>query len=267
MELKRGFFFSLISLLLLIGLFFLAQPRMFESTIVIEQTNQDRILFTNAIIQNFEYGYLTRAVESQTAVVLEAIAGYRNSTGVLYSSREDLETDFAEGLLVGTFEDGTEQLSDYLPASYLSAQRSLAHLLDLYANASGQNYNIRFDFSDDPDDYSVRLFQDDITGPWRVGVEVSLSYNVTPGMPVLSSSGEDIATWRLNRTITTYASIRDVRDPYLYVRSGGAIEAPIREYFVARWPLHAFITYVENGYYIETNASMSMLGRYYDSLE
>ena len=268
MELKRGFFFSLISLLLLIGLFFLAQPRPYESTIVLEQTHQERILFTNSIIQSFEQGYLTRAIESQSVIVLEAIAGYREAEhSGLYTSREELESDFAEGLIAGTFDDGSYEASTYLPTDLSGAQRSLATLLDLYANASGQNFNIRFDFSERPEDYEVRLFQDELTGPWQVGVELTLAYNVTPGLPSRTDVSQEIAVWRLNRTVTTYVNIRGVRDPYLYVRSGGDIEAPIQEFFTERWNRPAFITYVESGRYFPTNRSMSLLGRYYDSME
>lgn len=255
----------MISLLLLIGLFFLAQPRMYESTLMVERTSQERIFFTNNAIQNFEQGFLSRAIESQTIIVLEAISEHLNETGSLYTSREALERNFTYTLITGQIE-GTD-VKDMLPTEFERASRSLVHLLELYANASGQNHNINFTFSDDPDHYRVRLFQDDLTGPWQVGVELTIAYNVTPGLPALGTPGQEIATWTLNRTITTYANIRGVRDPYLYVRSEGNIQAPINEFFTERWNRGAFIAFVDSGRYYPTNASMSLLGRYYNSME
>jgi len=265
MELKRGFFFSMISLLLLIGLFFLAQPRIYESTLMIERTSQERIFFTNNAIQNFEQGFLSRALESQTIIVLEAITEHLNTTGSLYTSREELEANFTNALITGDI--GGTDVKALLPVEFENASRSLAQLLELYANASGQNHNLNFSFSDDPDDYAVRLFQDDLTGPWQVGVEITIAYNVTPGLPVLASPGEEIARWTLNRSVITYANIRGVRDPYLYVRSEGTIQAPITEFFTERWNRNAFEMFVDSGGYYPTNASMSLLGRYYDSME
>lgn len=261
---RRAFFFSFISLMILLGLFFLAEPRPYEATVTRVQANQDRIAFTNAIIQDFEQAYLSEAVQSQSVIVFQALSGYLESRGSLFTSAAQLESNFTEGLINGTFDGGKVSVASELPAGYGGAQRDLIKLLGAYANASGQNYNLRFSFAQNPSDYKVKLYQDNGTGPWQVAVELSIPYNVTPG---ISIDGKQIANWTLNHSIITYVNIKGITDPYLLVRSDGNISEPIREFYTQVWTRPTFVAFVHNGSYYASNGSLSFLGRYFESTE
>lgn len=250
--------------MILLGVFYLAQPRPYESTVSRIQSSQDRITFTNAVIGDFENGYLSQAIKSQSFIVFQALSDYLNDSGSLFTSNAALEANFTEGLISGTFDGGATNVSDHLPQGYGGAERNLIDLLREYANASGQNYNLRFQFSDNPSAYRVNLYQDNATGPWQVAVQLTIPYNVTPGYRF---GGGQIANWTLNHTITTFVNIKGITDPYLLVRSHGNISVPVTQFSTQVWQRATFLAFVRNGSYFPSNGSLSFLGRYFESTE
>lgn len=263
---KRGFFFSFLALLLLFIMVMATQPTSYSGTYEAQQFVQDRVIVTNNMIYNFRQGFLSNIVNFEGYSALEALALYRNNTGTLYTSKTALEDDFRNAILYGNITNSSGQnqsLKDIpgIPAGIMPSV-SLIDLLKQYSELAYQSNKINFTFSEDEKDYDIKLYQDNKTGPFAVGVNLTMHYTVDAGAGVYE---DNIAKWNITSSVPVKIQIEGLYDPYMLVHSHGNMNYRIKQFYTQKWNFDAFKKFVDSQAYIYNNRSWSYIGRFYNS--
>ncbi len=255
---RRGFFFTLSSIFLLFLLVLMLQPSPLKLTVARAQYYQDRVLLGQELVSTFRNAYIPSIIKGLAPAVFTGLAEQAYHQHEFYPSLLVLEGNVTEAYLTGRVNG--KLLQDYLPGS--DPVKNLTILLQAFANLSWEAYKINITISQQPEDYSFRLVQNETSGPWYFYILVTIPYNVT--LPP-DETGRPLATWQITDTIPVLIPVSGMPDPYLTITSEGWYNRTIHPYpLPAYWDAEgtAFRRFAKSKRYIPTNRSFSFLDRF-----
>lgn len=251
---KKGMFFTFMSILV-VGVLVLA----FSSDVYVTSKNRvpvvkSRIKTADSYLRNLEGSYLERSLYTSSYNALNSLILYIIEEDDFLADENDLNAKFKEVLLSGTIDD--TDLGDM--GITLMQDNTFVYRLDKIEEMSQDVLHITTSF--DKDNINTVIFQSDDTGPWDVGVNLTINFSVDAG----------IALWNKTETISIMFSIIGFDDPLYLVKSG--YSHPIKEthFNDTEWNVDNLKEHIENATYRHesnesTEHSPSYLMRFYDS--
>ena len=250
---KKGVFFTFMAILV-VSVLVLA----FSSDVYVTSKDKipvlkSRVKTADNYLRNLESSYLERSLYTSSYNALNSIILYINKTDFL-DNEDDLNDKFKEVLLSGTIE-GTD-LGDM--GITLMQDNTFIYRIEKIEEMSQDVLHITTNFT--KEDIDTVIFQSNDTGPWQVGVNLTLKFSVDAG----------IALWNKTKTFSIVISIIGFDDPLYLVNSG--YSHPIKEtsFNDTEWNVDTLKKHIENATYRhESNESSehspSYLMRFYDS--
>lgn len=252
---KKGVFFTFMAILV-VSVLVLA----FSSDVYVTSKNKipvikSRVKTADNYLRNLETSYLERSLYTSSYNALNSIILYIIYEDDFLVSENDLNAKFKEVLLSGTIE-GKNINEEY--GIELMEENTFIYRLDKIEEMSQDVLHIRTDF--DKGDIDTVIFQSNDTGPWQIGVNLTMNYSVDAG----------IAVWNKIKTISIIISIIGFDDPLYLINSG--YSHPIKEtpFNDTEWNVDTLKIHITNATYRhESNASTehspSYLMRFYES--
>ncbi len=220
---KKGMFFTLISILMVSVLFMTFSPR--HSLPLKEQIGftESRISTVDDFVEIVKSSYVPMALRMASYNALNALSEYlkqreADSPGSgLFSDYNELNKNFAEVMLNGSIYCEIGGKNEHIPIdeclglgrTFMDNRNFTQRLRDI-ENSSKSTLQIETNFSRDwYGDYNVVLFQNNGTGPFQVGVNLTINISVNAG----------IAWWNNTERISTVFSFDGIEDPVYSVKS------------------------------------------------
>lgn len=284
---KRGIFFTSIAILLSAVLVLTYGTP--TSVTTKEQTplTQAKADLANSHARDLKYGYLPQALYVATYSAFYAMAEYMQLRGNYFQGADadqKFNATLKEMIINGTMCCGlaghTPCNSDVLadvnnPSIHegvdqcigkaVMRDRNLTKKLRDMENASFTAFRISTAFNKDYNNMVIQLFQDNRTGPWRLGANISVNYSIMAGDVMINSS----------ENISTIFGIEGIPDPLYAVESprtdenanGLADDAVYTNFFNATnltaWNISSFYHEIEWRLYRHEPNSSSFLNRFY----
>ncbi len=279
---KRGIYFTSIALLISAVLIMTFSA----STSV---TTKDQLPLTQAKAEaassqarELKYNYLPQSLYIATYSSFYAMADYLRQRGNYFQggdASQKFDATLKEMILNGTMCCGlpghlgcnTDSLADVnnpaihegidqcLGISIMKDRNFTKRLIDM-ENASFSAFRIRTSFYKDYNAMALHFFQDNTTGPWQVGVNLTVNYSIVAG---------DVMINRTENISTTF-SIGGIPDPLYFVesqRTPGDGNVMYSNYFNATnmtmWNISTFYREIEWRLYKYDKNASSFLMRFY----
>ncbi len=253
---KKGVFFTFMSILV-VGVLVLA----FSSDVYVTSKNKvpvvkSRIKTADSYLRNLEGSYLKRSLYTSSYNALNSLILYIIYEEDFLTNENDLNAKFKEVLLNGTI-DGTD-LGDM--GITLMQDNTFIYRIDKIEEMSQEVLHITTNFN--KENIDTVIFQSDDTGPWKVGVNLSLNFSVDAG----------IALWNKTETVSIMFSIIGFDDPLYLINPSIPYSHPIKEtpFNDTEWNIDTLKEHIANTTYRHesnesTQHSPSYLMRFYDS--
>ncbi|MBU4492864.1 MAG: hypothetical protein KKA61_00675 [Nanoarchaeota archaeon] len=253
---KKGMFFTFMSILV-VGVLVLA----FSSDVYVTSKDKvpvvkSRIKTADSYLRNLEGSYLKRSLYTSSYNALNSLILYIIEEDDFLADENDLNAKFKEVLLSGTI-DSTD-LGDM--GITLMQDNTFIYRLDKIEEMSQDVLHITTDFN--KENIDTVIFQSDDTGPWNVGVNLTLKFSVDAG----------IALWNKTETVSIMFSIIGFDDPLYIVNPDVPYFHPIKEtsFNDTEWNVDTLKEHIANATYRhESNESIehspSYLMRFYNS--
>jgi hypothetical protein len=218
MRAKKGIFFTIIAVLIMSTLLVAFTPRNASTIKDALPVTQTRVLLADDLVNVIKTAYIPMAVTTSGYNALNALSLYVKARGELFADFDELNRNFAEVMLNGTIAcepplgagehlDIEECLG--LPAdAVLMRERNLTGRLADIENAT-LDVGLPVSFLTTYGDYEIILFQDNASGPFRVGVNLTLNFSLNAG----------VAWWNSTVNISTLFRFDGIEDPLYSVRS------------------------------------------------
>lgn len=250
---KKGIYFTLITLLIISVMIISFASRSYVSLKDDAKVVKSRVQVADNYVKNIGEVYVERALYVSSYWALEALSEYENKTGLFLPSRADFNNKFAELMINGSI-DG-EQI-DLITGRKIMNNNTFYHRLGQIENSSLAAYSIRTNFSRNYQDFNVKIWQSNETGPWKVAVNITASYLVDSGL----------ARW--NQTITRQAifDIKGITDPLYSVKTSGSYSRKIQEANYGYWNYTNLYEHIDNETYKAEPNGTSFLDRFYNNL-
>ncbi len=218
---KKGIFFTIIAIILVTLISIAFTPYDYVSYKDRIPAITGRIGIANSYVKSLEFSFVKSALETSGRDALSALVLYINKTTYLPDAGA-LNSTFIELLLNGSI-NGTP-VECYLDNEPLSASACFASLNPDYSvmrnknllfkfsameNASRDVLLIRTDFKDTVEGYSVSLYQNNETGPWKIGIGLASNYTVDAS----------IVYWNISQNISVTVPIEGLLDPVYLVNA------------------------------------------------
>lgn len=238
---KKGVFFTLISILLvviLIVLFFGKNSGYFRDR---QESVEIRITTMNDFMQDF-YNDAQRAVYISTFRSFIAMEDWLSRTGYYVNDTEDMfRVVFMTGAINGTQQD---VMDDSTFMDYERKVNSIAGRIDINMSVNVTDVIIEHDT------------------PWTL--------NVTLDMEVIAQDKRGLVTWNDNKSLVTQVQIIELRDPLFAIGTLGRVpqtilRSPYDEFVVAGSTTN-LERFVNNSYYINSTRAPSFLMRFEGNL-
>jgi len=251
---KKGVFFTFMGILV-VSVLVLA----FSSDVYVTSKNKipvikSRVKTADNYLRNLETSYLETSLYTSSYNALKSIILYINYEDDFLVSENDLNAKFKEVLLSGTI-DGADISNMGIT---LMQDNTFIYRLEDIERMSQDVLHITTRF--DEDNINTVIFQSNDTGPWQVGVNLTMNYSVDAG----------IASWNKTKTFSIIISIIGFDDPLYLINSG--YSHPIKEttFNDTEWNVDTLMGHIENQTYRHesnesTEHSPNYLMRFYES--
>lgn len=191
---KKGFFFTIMSLILVSSVLLILVPQSHEAVITMEKAEETGLKYGNDFYEALEHSILPSFIRTAAYNALDNIS--RNYT-LLIASGVDFDTAFK-----GLFWNESRTISD------LGNKYNMSHMLgvleDAFDEASPDLYEL--DIEEDYEHVVITIFQNNDTGPYQVGVNVSMRATLTT----------PFALWNRTLDITSFVPIIGLEDPIYF---------------------------------------------------
>ncbi len=286
---KKGIFFTSIAILIsavLVLTFGTPASVTTKEQLPLTQAKAD---LANAQARDLKYNYLPQSLYISTYGALYAMSEYMKAKHSYFLepyAGANFNTTLKEMVVNGTMCCSlpsspvlcTESVADINdPSKHIGVDTCLAGLMDAnklavikqnnftkrlrdMENASFSAFRINTTFKKDYNDMAFWLFQDNSTGPWQIGANISVRYSITAGDVTINST----------EIISTTFGIEGIPDPLYAVQSlqvsqdGNTLYT---NYFNAtnltNWNLSTFYHEIEWRLYKQEPLGSSFLGRLY----
>jgi len=255
---KKGVFFTFMAILV-VSVLVLA----FSSDVYVTSKNKipvikSRVKTADNYLRNLETSYLETSLYTSSYNALNSIILYIIHEDDFLGSENDLNAKFKEVLLSGTINDG-ENISEKYGID-LMEENTFIHRLEDIEKMSQNVLHITTRF--DEDNINAIIFQSDNTGPWQVGVNLTMNYSVDA----------DVAVWNKTKTFSMVISIIGFDDPLYLINPSTPYYHPIKEtsFNDTEWNIDTLKIHIANATYRhESNESIehspNYLMRFYNS--
>jgi len=195
---KKGVFFTFISILIVSILVL-----MFSSDVHFTSKNKipvikSRVKTADNYLRNLETSYLKTSLYTSSYNALNSILLYITNQNDFLIDENDLDSMFEEILLNGSI-NGKNINTEYNIS--LMEENNFIYRLEDIENMSQEVLHIKTNF--DKNDINATIFQSNSTGPWQVGISLTMNYSVDAG----------IALWNKTKTFSVIISILGFDDP------------------------------------------------------
>ncbi len=222
-----------------------------------------RVGISNDYVKRLKLSFVPAAVETSGKDAMAAMSLFVNKSAY-FPNQESINTTFSELMLNGSI-NGTpvECFLDNKPRSasacipLLSPNyrvmrgKSFLDKAEAMENASRDSLYIKTAFPRSLSDYRVRIFQTNDTGPWRIGVNMSLNYSVDA----------EISYWNVSQNLEASFNIIGVPDP-LFMGGFAGYRNPIIPTNVTVWSTREnFTSFLANQRYRASSEAPSFLMR------
>ena len=211
-----------------------------------------RVQLANNYINSIESIYLKRALYATGYRALYAMAMDINKTGspsespLFFDNKENFEQNFQSAILKAEIR-GSE--------SGIMKGKTIIDTLKILENLSQDAYHINTTFEKNPDKIKVVVFQNDKTGPWQVGVNMSISYFVDA----------DLAEWNISsQVIEAVFSISGLDDPMYMFNTGKVFTNHINQAPFKTWNITNLNASIINRTYKYDSKVPNFLMRFYN---
>ncbi|MBI2176425.1 hypothetical protein HYU40_03715 [Candidatus Woesearchaeota archaeon] len=280
---KRGIFFTSIAILIsavLVLTFGTPASVTTKEQIPLTQAKAD---MANAQARDLKYSYLPQSLYVSTYSALYAMSEYMRLRGGYFQGADadqKFNATLKEVMINGTICCGlaghlppcdSDSLADVNnPAIHKGADdclgkaimkdRNFTKRLKDMENASFTAFRINTTFNKDYNNMVIQLFQDNQTGPWQIGVNISVNYSITAGDVMINNS----------ENVSVIFGIEGIPDPLYAVQSqqtpqDGSIT--YTNYFnatnITNWNISAFYHEIEWRLYRHEPNGSSFLNRFY----
>ncbi|MBU3941520.1 MAG: hypothetical protein KKF74_01260 [Nanoarchaeota archaeon] len=253
---KKGVFFTFMAILV-VSVLVLS----FSSDVYVTSKNKipilkSRVKTADNYLRNLETSYLKTSLYTSSYNALKSIILYINQTDFL-ADENDLNSKFEEILLNGSI-NGENIKTKY--NINLMEENTFIYRLEDIENMSQDVLHITTSF--DKDNINTLIFQSNDTGPWQVGVNLTVNYSVDAG----------IALWNKTKTISIVISIFGFDDPLYLINPDVPYFHPIKEtpFNDTEWNVSTLNEHIANATYRHesnesTEHSPSYLMRFYNN--
>lgn len=251
---KKGVFFTFMAILV-VSVLVLA----FSSDVYVTSKNKipvikSRVKTADNYLRNLETSYLETSLYTSSYNALKSIILYIIYEDDFLVSENDLNAKFKEVLLSGTI-DGADINNMGIT---LMQDNTFIYRLEDIERMSQDVLHITTSF--DEDNINTVIFQSNDTGPWQVGVNLTMNYSVDAG----------IASWNKRETFSIIISIIGFDDPLYLINSGYSHQIKETSFNDTEWNVDTLMGHIENQTYRHesnesTEHSPSYLMRFYES--
>lgn len=255
---KRGIFFTLLSLMF-IGAFLLAfqiKPYDLNEAEVSIVTTQFQI--ANEYVTNLEEVYYDRALIVATYKGLQVVNNRMNLTNGFYSDYDEVNNELRQIVMYGNL-TGDPSVEQFMRDS------SFKHFVGVVENTTDYALRIKTQTMLDDPNFRFEIYQDNKTGPFAIGVNITINYSVDAGF----------AYWNNSVNILSEVPLRGLQDPlfvgYSYehetANNGEYFGSIIKNTHEAFGNLTTFRYYMLNNSYSWNPAAPSYISRLYNDDE
>ncbi len=279
---KRGIFFTSIAILMSAVLVLTYGTP--TSVTTKEQTplTQAKADLANSHARDLKYGYLPQALYVATYSAFYAMAEYMQLRGNYFlgaDADQKFNATLKEMIINGTMccglaghtpcnsdvladvnNPGIHEGVDQCIGKAVMRDGNLTKKLRDMENASFTAFRINTTFNKDYNNMVIQLFQDNRTGPWRLGANISVNYSITVGDVMINNS----------ENVSVIFGIEGIPDPLYAVGSAAAAEdggVVYTNYFnstnLTSWNISSFYHEVEWRLYRHDKNASSFLMRFY----
>ncbi len=215
---RKGIFFTLIAILVVSVLFITFVPRQGLTLKADIPLVESRVSTANDFVETVKASYLPMALRMSSYNALNALSEYlKQRNNGLFSDNDELNRNFAEVMLNGSIFCELGGQNKHMPIDECLGlgrtfmnNRNLTQRLRDIENSSMATLHLDTNFSRDwYGDYNVVLFQNNETGPFQVGVNITVNFSVDAG----------VAWWNDTRRISAVFSFDGIEDPLYSVKS------------------------------------------------
>jgi len=218
---KKGIFFTMIAIMIITVLFVTFTPASSTTLKHNIPTVNSRITTADDFVETIKTAYVPKALEVSSYNALSALSVFLRERGtLLFTDFDELNRQFTEVMLNGSIECSPgvhEDIEtcvcsfsgcDPTTISLMRGRNFTQRLRDIEA-ASFSALVINTDFTSTYSDFAVKLFQDNTTGPFLVGVDLTINFSVNAGL----------AWWNDTVNVTTVFHYDGIEDPLYSVKS------------------------------------------------
>jgi hypothetical protein len=263
---KRGIFFTLIAIMLMTILVVAFTPQDYITYKDKIPTINSRFDIANDFVKRLKFSYVDASAQTAGRDAMIAMALYVNKTGY-FASETTMNRTFVELMLNGTINGvpiecilDNKPLSasaclPLIPNSYkIMRDKTLLYKLEAIENSSQSTLLISTRFSRNLRDYEFILYQSNATGPWRVGINMTLNYSVDA----------QVSSWNVSQKLVTSFSIEGIPDPLFLATSTNLTY--ITKTDRAGWGVKNLTWFIENRQYRLQSEGPSFLMRLYGNI-
>ena len=248
---RKGVIFTLVSILIVTVLVLSFSSQSYVTLKDRVPVINSRFNIANNYVIDLKDSYLERALYANSVRSLFAIVIYVNNTDYL-ADDEQLNTVFKEILINGTING--ENVDSVLGMDVLHGRNFTERLLSI-ENASYNLLRINTTFDKNYDGMGVTIFQSNQTGPFRVGVNLTINFTVDAG----------IFVWNSTDVITTTFSLQGFEDPLYFMNTPGReISNRVFESNFTNWNATNLYYHIANNTYKSEPSAPSYLSRLYN---
>ncbi len=215
---KKGMFFTLVAILIVSVLFISSLPRHSLTAKGKVPFTESRISTADDFVETMKTSYIPMALRMSSYNALNALSEYlKQRNNGLFADYDELNSNFAEMMLNGSIFCEMELPNRHMPIdeclgsgrTFMGNRNFTQRLRDI-ENSSKATLQIDTNFSRDwYSDYNVVLFQNNETGPFQVGVNITVNFSINAGL----------AWWNNTERISTVFSFEGIEDPLYSVKS------------------------------------------------
>lgn len=253
---KKGIFFTIIAVMLVAILAIAFAPEEYATFKDRLPAVKTRVDTANEYVKILKNSYIEASAQTSGRDAMAALVLYVNKTGYL-PDENAVSITFKEIMLNGTINGKPveERIDPNYPDYLLMHSRTFFHKISAIENASRETLFISTDFKKNLTDYELVLYQSNETGPWRIGVNITLSYYVNASL----------SAWDITQTVSTTFPAEGILDPVQLVSGANNISLVVRTNSTV-WDISNFSKLIEDQKYKYDASAPSFLMRLYGNL-
>lgn len=253
---KKGIFFTIIAVMLVAILAIAFAPEEYVTFKDRLPAVKTRVDTANEYVKTLKNSYVEAVAQTSGRDAMRALVLYANKTGY-FPDENSVSSTFKEVMLNGTISGKPveERVDPGNPDASLMHGRTFFHRISAIENASRETLLISTDFKKNLTDYNVVLYQSNETGPWRIGVNITLSYYVNASL----------SSWDITQTVSTTFPAEGILDPVQLVSGANTINQVTRTNSTV-WNITNLAKLIEDQKYKYDASAPSFLMRLYGNL-